>query len=368
INPSGEMLSGCCIPKEMDTNNIESGLLEESAEIPVDIHSNLRGVVADYVIDNCELAFACDSIYSCSDDSKCVNPSGETLSGCCIPNTMDPNEMEKGLPLSTAEEISETQATGPSGPNNLRGLVSDYVMDHCGVAFACDNTAADCGDGAECINPSGEILSGCCVPKGMSREDLEGVSSSSEATDLGTLNEIDLKSLIAPYVMEYCGPAIACDDIIAKCDDDSSCINPSEGPLAGCCVPKGMKRGDLEGSKPERFEPNTGEFGTLNGIDLKSLIAPYIMENCGPSFACDYIAAHCSPHSSCINPSEGPLSGCCVPKGMTREELETGMLTSKIDKETKEGERESDSICSASVGQCIPRVFAANATKYHEEL
>lgn len=67
----------------------------------------------------------------------------------------------------------------------------------------------------------------------------------------------------------------ACDDIGAMCDDNSSCINPSEGPLAGCCVPKGMtlvmkgstvdsyfhyRRDDLEGGFV-KFEPQIGEFG-----------------------------------------------------------------------------------------------------------
>ncbi|KAF8387087.1 hypothetical protein PRIPAC_76229, partial [Pristionchus pacificus] len=370
INPSGEMLSGCCIPTEMDVNNFEKGLPEKTAETEVDVHAHLRGAVADYVIENCGIAFACDGDYGCADHSQCVNPSGDTMSGCCIPKTMDPNEMDMGLPLPDEGRVKETETVGPSDPASMRGLISDYVADYCGPAFACDHNGATCREESECVNPSGEVLSGCCVPKGMTREDLEGTPSSADSINYGSLNGIDLKSIVAPYVLEFCGPAFACDDIGAHCDDESSCINPSEGLLAGCCVPKGMTRENLEGTNADKFEPKIGEFGTLNGIDLKSLIDPYVMENCGPAFACDDIGAHCAEHSSCINPSAGPLAGCCVPNGMTREELETGVLNLKTKTVSlnEEAIKGSESICSASAGQCIPRVFMANETKYREEL
>lgn len=61
--------------------------------------------------------------------------------------------------------------------------MADYVIDNCGPAFgkrtgnlknyrffnstACDNTDYGCGDHSKCVNPSGEMLSGCCIPKGM---------------------------------------------------------------------------------------------------------------------------------------------------------------------------------------------------------
>lgn len=35
------------------------------------------------------LTSACDGDYGCADHSQCVNPSGDTMSGCCIPKTME---------------------------------------------------------------------------------------------------------------------------------------------------------------------------------------------------------------------------------------------------------------------------------------
>lgn len=66
-----------------------------------------------------------------------------------------------------------------------------------------------------------------------------------------------------------------------------------------CSHPINSSRENLEGTNADKFEPKIGEFGyaylliiqlkqiidrTLNGIDLKSLIDPYVMENCGPAF------------------------------------------------------------------------------------
>ncbi|GMT10830.1 hypothetical protein PFISCL1PPCAC_2127, partial [Pristionchus fissidentatus] len=243
--------SGCCIPKGMDPNEMLSGLpLRDSngEQLKTEKKSeweHLRGIVADYVIDNCGPAFACDNVaYRCSDKSKCINPSGEMLSGCCIPENMDPNEIERGLTL--ADSANEKEQRKRSEWEHLRGIVADYVIDNCGPAFACDNHYYGCDDKSKCINPSGEMLSGCCIPKNM------------DPTEIG-------KGL--PLVLERV------ESVIGK-----------------------------------------WEFGTLNGIDLTPLIAPYVL----------------------------------APKKTKQEQLQ-----------------EVGSICSPKVGQCIPTVFIANVTKFH---
>ncbi|GMS80435.1 hypothetical protein PENTCL1PPCAC_2610, partial [Pristionchus entomophagus] len=297
-NPSGSPLGGCCVP--------ERSKMDE-AEVPV---------VADYVKENCGHAFACDDeVAKCWSHSQCINPSGEPLSGCCIPNSMDPNGMEKGLPSS--EESGKTEKKRTSEWDHLRGVVADYVIDKCGPAFACDNTDYGCADDSQCINPSGEMLSGCCIPKGMDPNKMaKGLtieSSNDDALKEKTSEWEHLRGVIADYVIDNCGPVFACDNTDYGCGDHSKCINPSGGMLSGCCIPKEMdpneiEKGLLMGSSDEDSTAANNKISEWE--HLRGVIADYVIDNCGPAFACDNTDYGCGDDSKCINPSGEMLSGC----------------------------------------------------------
>ncbi|GMR59529.1 hypothetical protein PMAYCL1PPCAC_29724 [Pristionchus mayeri] len=267
--------------------------------------------------------------FECSSNFVIENEKTGEGEECLSPLTRSLEGREKGM------EVVETEET----------LVASFVNLNCGHAFACDNEVAHCWSHCQCINPSGEALSGCCIPNTMSEMEL-------------------FRGVVADYVIQNCGIAFACDSEYG-CSFDSECVNPSGERLSGCCVPRGMGREDLEEVEGVSSSVDSLQFGSLNGIDLQSMV---LLHHCDPSFACDHIGAPCAENSWCINPSEGALASCCVPKGITREELATGVL--KVKREGEEENEESgnyQSSSSSNVGHCIPRVSMANETN-HEEL